>query len=352
MPKLKALFVIALLLSFTLLEAQEAYEKEFKNIIEEMVRDGNISSVSGVACQKGDCRIDGLVVVTTDAESGVHSSFSAAQFKVKNAESFIAFKNKKSALKEGEERQFGFELKDVRVDGHNLLFDDRRMAQELGEKSAVYRYLKKHLDTPTDGSYMFKARSEGGDVKMDDSGRLSIGKFELAAMTKYTIKGGFEKLASLSQENPVGMLSYIVINSIDIKIKNPKGFLRKLLYVNYKDEMHKAALKEERARINESYNLLDDRVHSENEFGEMQRVNARIKIKELALKDPAFDAIINPDRQLEKKVDAILLGESESVSIIINNPHGLSLGDFFIIFIGYAMQEEFVVKPDITITVK
>ena len=53
----KALFGITLLLSFLLLDAQEAYDKAFKHYIYEMVCEGTISSVSGAACQKGDCRI-------------------------------------------------------------------------------------------------------------------------------------------------------------------------------------------------------------------------------------------------------------------------------------------------------
>jgi hypothetical protein len=187
---------------------------------------------------------------------------------------------------------------------------------------------------------------------MHDSGKLTIGKFEFNEKIEYTIKGGVEKLESLSEENPVGMLSYIIINRIEIRLKNPKGFLRKLLYINYKQQMQTAALKEERTKINEHYFLLDDKLHSETEFGEMLRVNARIRIKELGQKDPDFNAILNPNRQFEKKADAILSGESESVSVTINNPHGLSLSDLLIIFMGYAIQDKFTVKPDITITIQ
>ncbi|MCJ7765650.1 MAG: hypothetical protein MUP09_06890, partial [Thiovulaceae bacterium] len=94
MPKLKTLFAISLLLSFTLLEAQETYDREFRHIIEEMVHEGNISSVSKIACRQGNCRIDDLVVVTTDVESGVHSSLSVAQFNIVNVENFLEFNHK------------------------------------------------------------------------------------------------------------------------------------------------------------------------------------------------------------------------------------------------------------------
>ena len=351
MRKFKAFFIIYALIAFTLLHAQEDYEKAFKHQIEEMVLEGNISSVSRVACQNGNCRIDDLVVVLTDPESGVLSSLFAAQFKVINVGNFMALENR-VPIAEGEVREFGFEIKDIQVDGHNLLFDERRMSKELGEKSTLLRYFKQHLNTPTDGSYRLMLKKQSGDIKMQDSGKLTIGKFGLTEKINYTIKGGLEKLESLSAENPVGMFSYIVINSVEIGLKNPKGFLRKLLYVNYKEQMQKAVMKEERAQINARYYLFDDKLHSETEFGEILRVNARIRIKEQGLKDPDFNLFINPNRQFEKKADAILAGESEGVSVKINNPHGLSLSDFFIIFMGYAMQEEFAVKPDITITIQ
>ncbi len=352
MRKFKAFFIIPALTAFTLLHAQEDYEIAFKHYIEEMVLDGNISSVSRVACQNGNCRIDDLVVVMTDPESGVHSSLSATQFKVINVGNFMALENRELAIAEGEVREFGFDIKDIQVDGHNLLFDEQQMRKELGEKSPLLHYFKQHLNTPTDGSYRLILKKQNGDLKMQDNGKLTIGKFRLTEKIKYTIKGGLEKLESLSVENPVGMFSYIVINSVEIGLKNPKGFLRKLLYINYKEQMQKAVMNEERAKINAHYYLLDDKLHSETDFSEMLRVNARIRIKEEGQKDPDFNLSINPNRQFEKKVDAVLSGESEGVSIKINNPHGLSLSDFFIIFMGYAMQEEFVVKPDITITIQ
>ncbi|MBU1642085.1 hypothetical protein KKE54_01880, partial [bacterium] len=131
MRKYKAFFIIHALVAFTQLHAQEDYEKAFKHYIEEMVLDGNISSVSRVACQNGNCRIDGLAVVTTDPESGVLSSLSAAQFKVINVGNFMALENRVT-IAEGEVREFGFEIKDIQVDGHNLLFDAQRMSKELG----------------------------------------------------------------------------------------------------------------------------------------------------------------------------------------------------------------------------
>lgn len=84
----------------------------------------------------------------------------------------------------------------------------------------------------------------------------------------------------------------------------------------------------------------------------MMRANTRIKIKELAKKDPAFNEMLNVNQQFEKKIDAILAGTSQSIDVKIDNPLGLSLGDFFTIFMGYAMQQKLAVKPDITISIK
>ena len=82
------------------------------------------------------------------------------------------------------------------------------------------------------------------------------------------------------------------------------------------------------------------------------RANTRTKIKELTKKDPVLNALLNVDQQLEKKVDAILLGSSKSIDIKIGNPLGLSLGDFFTLFMGYAIQQKLVVTPDIKVTIK
>ena len=343
---------MAFLISSISLNAQETYEKEFITLINEMVKDGNISSISKVECQKGDCRVDDLVVITTDAETGVLSTLSTALFEVKDVENFIEFKHRDGVLKEGEKRQFAMELSDIRIDGQNLLFDKPKMAKELGEKSELFLYFKKHLDRPSDGKYSLKVEKKSGNVNMEDSGTLTTGAFLFGAKSKYTIKGGFEKLEALSQTNPMAVLSYVVVNSIEINIDNPKGFLRNLLYINYKEEIQQAKTKEERIAINDSFYLLGDTVHTEKEFGEMMRANARIKIRELAKKDPAFNALLNADRQLEKKVDAILAGTSKSIDIKIDNPMGLSLGDFFTVFMGYAMQQKLAVKPDITVTIK
>ncbi|MEE8588314.1 MAG: hypothetical protein V3S80_03085 [Sulfurimonadaceae bacterium] len=352
MLKTKIVLLVTLLCSFTFLNAQEVYEKEFITLINEMVKDGNISSISNVGCQKGDCRVDDLVVITTDTETGVLSTLSTAVFKVKDVESFIEFKYRDGTLKEGEKRQFAIELHDIRVDGHNLLFDKPKMAQELGEKSELFLYFKKYLDRPSDGRYTLKVQKKSGNVIMEDSGILTTGEFRFGIKSRYTIKGGFEKLETLSQTNPMAVLSYVVINSIEINISNPKGFLRNLLYINYKEEIQKVKTKEERIAINNSFYLLDDTVHSQKEFGEMMRANTRIKIKELAKKDPAFNEMLNVNQQFEKKIDAILAGTSQSIDIKIDNPLGLSLGDFFTVFMGYAMQQKLAVKPDITISIK
>ena len=352
MFKRKLLLLVIPLLAFTLLNAQSSYEKEFITLVNEMVKDGNISSISKVGCQKGDCRVDDLVLITTDAETGLLSTLSTAVFKLKDVENFIEFKHRDGAMKEGEKRQFAIELGDIRLDGQNLLFDKPKMAQELGEKSELFLYFKKHLNAPTDGRYTLNVEKKSGNVIMQDSGKLTTGEFTFGVKSRYTIKGGFEKLEALSQTNPMAVLSYVVINSIEIHIDNPKGFLRNLLYINYKEEIQKVKTKEERMAINDSFYLLDDTIHSKKEFGEMMRANTRIKIKELAKKDPAFNEMLNKDQQFEKKIDAILAGTSQSIDIKIDNPLGLSVGDFFTIFMGYAMQQKLAIKPDITVTIK
>ena len=352
MFKIKLLLLLISLLSFTLLNAQSSYEKEFITLVNDMVKDGNISSISKVDCHKGDCRVDDLVLITTDAETGLLSTLSTAVFKLKDVEDFIEFKHRDGTLKDGEKRQFAIELSDIRLDGQNLLFDKPKMAQELGEKSELFLYFKKYLDAPTDGKYTLKVEKKSGNVIMHDSGKLTTGEFKFGVKSRYTIKGGFEKLEALSQTNPMAVLSYVVINSIEININNPKGFLRNLLYLNYKEEIQKAKTKEERIAINDSFYLLDDTIHSKKEFGEMMRVNARIKIKELAKKDPVFNELLNVNQQFEKKMDAILAGTSKSIDIKIDNPLGLSLGDFFTVFMGYAMQQKLLDKPDIRITIK
>lgn len=352
MFKRKILLLVMALLSCAVLNAQTSYEKEFIALVDKMVKDGNISSISKVDCHKGDCRVDDLVLITTDAETGLLSTLSTAVFVLKNVENFIEFKHRDGTMNDGEKRQFAIELGDIRLDGQNLLFDKPKMAQKLGEKSELFLYFKKYLDAPTDGKYTLKVEKKSGNVMMQDSGRLTTGEFTFGVKSRYTIKGGFEKLEALSQTNPMAVLSYVVVNSIEININNPKGFLRNLLYINYKEAIQKVKTKEERMAINDSFYLLDDTIHSKKEFGEMMRANARIKIKELAKNDPAFNALLNADRQFEKKMDAILAGTSNSIEITIDNPLALSLGDFFTVFMGYAMQQKLVAKPDIRITIK
>ena len=352
MSKTKSLLSFLLLFSVSLLQAETKYEKEFISLVNTMVKDGNISSISKVACAKGDCRIDDLVMKNIDLETGAETVSSMQVFKVKDVKNFITFKEGKGRLKEGEKRAFALELEDIKSDGHNLFFDKEKMKEELGEKSVVYNYFKKHLDAPTDGTYRLTMHKKSGDVMMQDRGDLSTGSFAFGMNNHYTIKGGFEKLDELAQTNPMGVLSYVVINSIEINIKNPKGFLRNLMYITYKSEMQKAKNDEEKRIVNETALLEGSKLHTQKEFTKNVRKNVQKQIKEMAAADPEFAKLINADKQFEKKIDAILAGTSQSIQFKVENKHGLSLGDFFTIFMGYAMQQKLAIKPDIKVVIR
>ncbi len=349
---LKFSLLLFSLLSMASLNAQEAYEKEFIHLVNEKVKDGNITAVKNVGCQKGDCRIEGLVYDNVDMETGEKNTISIATFTLKSMKDFMELKEGHGVLKEDEKRQFALELSDIKSDGHNLFFDKEKMAKELGAKSETYLYFKKYLDTPTNGQYKLSMHKKSGDVMMKDAGTLSSGSFQLGMKNSYTIKGGFEKLEELSNTNPMLTLSYIVINSIEINVNNPKGFLKNLMYITYKSEMQEATTKEERVMINEGVLLSGDKMHSKKEFSTTVRKNAQKRMQEMAAQDPEFNKLLNKNKQLEKKIDAILAGTSKSIDIKIENPLGLSLGDFATLFMGYAMQQKLVSKPDITVTIK
>jgi len=348
----KIIMSAALLFSVTLLNAQTKYEKEFITLVKTMEKDGNITSLSKVACSSGDCYINDLVIENVDEETGEKSQTSMDVFKVKDIKNYMTFKEGNGAMKEGEKRSFALELKDIKSDGHNFFFDKKEMKNELGEKSDVYRYFKKHFDASTDGAYELSMQKKNGNVLMQDKGDLSTGSFVFGMNNSYTIKGGFEKLEELSNTNPMGALSYIVINSIEIDIKNPKGFLRNLLYISYNSEMKEAGSKEEKSAVNSGVLLSGSKLYSKEAFNKSIRANAQNRIKEMAAEDPEFNKLLNVNGQLEKKVDAILAGTSQRIQIKIENRHGLSLGDFFTIFMGYAMQQKLAAKPDITVSIK
>ena len=348
----KIIVGLALTLSVSVLNAQTKYEKEFITLVKTMEKDGNITSLSKVGCTKGDCFINDLVVENMDEETGEKSLTSIDLFRVKDVKNYITFKEGNGALKEGEKRSFALELKDIKTDGHNFFFDKEEMKKELGAKSEVYRYFKKHLDASTDGSYQLSMQKKNSDVIMQDRGDLSTGSFAFGMNNRYTVKGGFEKLEEISNTNPMGALSYIVINSIEINIKNPQGFLRNLMYITYKSEMKEAATNEEKIAVNDGVLLKGTKVYSKEEFNKHVRANAQQRIKEMAAEDPEFNTLLNVNGQLEKKVDAVLAGTSKSIQIKIENKHDLSLGDFFTIFMGYAMQQKLVAKPDIKVTIQ
>ena len=347
------LFVTMLtLVSFTLLQAQSAYEKEFVSTVKGLVKDGNITSISKVYCSKGDCSIDDLVVDNVDAESGEKNRMSVSKFTVEDLDSYYHFKNKNGTLKEGEKRQFSFSLENILSNSHNLFFDKEEMAKELGEKSEMYKYFKKHLDKPTNGNYTLKMQKSKGDVIMNDNGSLSSGAFKIALNNKYTVKEGFEKLNKTMEANPMGAMAYIVINRIEFVIENPKGFLLNLMYINYKTDMLQAKNVQQKEAVNTEYFLQGNKLHKKESFVKAVRKSVKEQLHAKAKEDPTFNDWINHDKQLEKKMDAIFAGTSKGISISIENPHSLSLGDLFSIVMGYTMQQKLAAKPDLIVTIK
>jgi len=340
------------ILSFTTLSAQTKYEKAFISLVKAKQDDGNITSVSKVACSKGDCVVKDLLVDRVDEESGEKSELSFKKVLIKDIATFMEFKERDGVLKEGEKRQFSVIFDDVESDGNNIFFDKKKMAKEFGKKSAIYVYYKRYLDAPTDGKYTLVIQKKKGNVKMHDSGALSTGKFVFGVQSRYMIKGGFEKLQEMSETNPMASLSLIVIESIEINIKNPKGFLRNYLYLSYKEQMSAAKSAEEKQAINTTFYLNGTALVKQKQFSEMVRTNAKMRLSKLAKQDPMFNKILNKNGQLEKKLDAVLAGTSSSIDIKIENPMGLSLGDFFTLFMSYAMQQKLVSDPNIKVSIK
>jgi len=349
---MKLFVTILTIATLTLLQAQSAYEKEFISTVNGLVKDGNITSISKVSCSHGDCFIKDLVIDEVDEESGKKDRLSVTKFTVEEIDNYYHFKNKNGALKEGEKRQFSFDLENILSNSHNLFFDKEEMAKELGEKSESFKYFKKYLDKPTNGAYTLKMQKKKGDVIMDDSGALDSGSFKIAFHNQYTVKGGFEKLNKTIETNPMGALAYVVINKIEVVINNPKGFLRNLMYIAYKADMSEAKSTQQKKSVNEEYFLEGDKLHDKVSFVKAIRKSAKVQFKERAKQDPAFNTLINHDKQLEKKVDAILAGTSKRIAITIDNPHSLSLGDLFAVVMGYTMQQKLAVKPDLAVTIK
>ena len=349
---MKLLVVVLTLVSFTLLQAKSVYEKEFVSTVKALVKDGNITAISKVSCLKGDCFIDDLVVDSVDEESGEKNRLFVEKLTVKNVDSYYLFKNKNGTLKEGEKRQFSFSLDNILNNSHNLFFDQEKMGKEFGSKSEMFKYFKKYLDKPTNAHYTLNMQNSKGDVIMTDKGSLDGGAFKIALHNKYTIKEGFENLNKTIEANPMGAMAYVVINSIELVIDNPKGFLRNLMYITYKTDMAQALNAQQREAINAEYFLSGKTLHKRASFVKAIRKSAKDQLHIQAQKDPTFNDWINHDQQLEKKVDAILAGESTRISISIQNPHSLSLGDLFTIVMGYTMQQRLAAKPDIKVTIK
>jgi len=349
---MRLLVALVTLLSLTLLQAQSTYEKEFISTVNGLVKDGNITSISKVSCSKGDCYVNDLVIDNMDEESGEKNRLSVAKFTVKDLENYYKFKNENGALKEGEKRQFSFALENILSNEHNPFFDKEKMAKELGAKSELYKYFKKNLDRPTNAKYTLKMRKSKGDVIMHDKGSLDSGTFKFTLNNKYTVKEGLEKLNTTIENNPMGAMAYVVINKMELVIDNPKGFLRNLIYITYKTDMAEAKNAQQKVAVNEEYFLQGKKLHDKKSFVKAIRKSAKEQLQLQGKKDPTFNAWINHDQQLEKKVDAILAGESKRISISIENPHGLSIGDLFTIVMGYSMQQKLAAKPDLKVIIK
>ncbi len=347
----KITLAVTTLLVCTLLSAQEVYEKEFTALVAAKVKDGNISKVSKVSCQKGDCRLENVLLNSLDDKGESHET-SIELIKLHNVKDFIEFKDGNGTLKNGESRSFAVALTDIKTDGHNLFFDKNEVSKEFGKKSAQYKYLKAHLDTNTDGQYSLTLKKEGKDVVIKDKGALSTGEFTFAINSQYTIKEGFEKLNEVMDTNPMGAMSYIVINSINIKIDNPKGFLKNLIYISYKGEMKKAKSDMERSQINAEFTLDGAKIHSEKSFVKAMLAKNQASLTALKQQDPMFDKIVNKNGQFEKKLQAVLAGESRHIYIKIENKKGLSLGDFITLFMGYAMQQRLTMDPEVSVSIK
>lgn len=348
-----SLLMVLLLMSIsTLIQAQTPSEKEFITVVKQLVKDGNISSVSKVSCHKGDCQVKDLLLMGTDAESGVKSELSVGLFKVEKVDDFISFKQHKGEIKEGESRSFSVQAQDIKVDGENPFFNKKEMARDLGEKSELYRYFKKYLDAQTDGAYRLDIKKSHGDIKMKDQGQLHVGAFKLGIESDYSIKGGFAKIDELSQSNPMGIMAIVTVHHIKIHISNPKGFLRNITYMSYVSEMKNAKTSTEKKEINVLYYLSGATLYSKKLFVQKSREMAKQQIEAVIKKDPAFNSLLNKNGQFEKKVDAILAGSSQSIDIKIDNTKNLNIGDFFTIVMSYAMQQKLRVDHGVVITIK
>jgi len=343
---------LLLLITVVSLQAETAYEKTFLQLVDEKVKEGNISSVSKVSCAKGDCLIEYMVLLNTDAETQEKSKVEIASLKLYNVKAFLEFKQGNSDLKKGEQRHFSIALKNIREDGHNLFFNKKEMAEAFGKKSEQYRYFQKYLDTPSDADYALTLKNEGKATVIKDEGSLRTGEFSLSFKTQYTIKEGLKKLEARAQENPMGILAFIVINDIDIKIENPKGFLKNLIYINYKSDISKVKTDEAYQSVNSSYGLSGSKVYTQKELTASLLKQMHATIAETGKKDLIFDALLNKNDQLEKKLEAILKGTSSHIYIKIENPKSLSLADFFTLFMGYAMQQKLTMDPGLKVSIK
>ena len=343
---------LLLLIAVVSLQAQAAYEKEFIQLVDEKVKEGNISSISKVSCAKGDCLIKDLVLMNRDPETQEKTKLEIASLKLYNVKEFLEFKHGDIDLKKGEGHHFSIALKNIREDGHNLFFDKKEMAETFGKKSEQYRYFEKYLDTPSDADYALTLKNEGKDTVVKDEGSLHTGKFSISFKTRYTIKEGLQKLQESAEQNPMGMLAFIIINDIDIKIENPKGFLKNLIYINYKSDMSEAKGAEALQSVNSSFDLSGSKLYSQKELTASLLKQMYTSIAEISKNDLIFDALLNKDDQLQKKLKAVLKGSSQHIYIKIENPKSLSLADFFTLFMGYAMQQKLTMNPGLKVSIK
>lgn len=348
----RKIFMVLFLFSTLLVAATLHYDQEFKRIIDEMVVSGDISSIGKIECAKGDCSVSDLTTVMADEESGLFSTLSIKKFSLQNVEGFLSSKEEEHFLKEGEEQHFGIIAEDIQEDGHSLLFNEEKMQKLYTKESATYKYFKKHFDAPTNLHYSADMHKRKGNDHIQDAAAIEVGAFTFGLKGKYTILGGLEVFNSVDEENYLGVLSAIVINEIDFKIKNPKGFLRQLIYINYKEKMVDANGSASRQTINESYYLEGDQSHTQEALINALQKNLKQVMAEMDKSETPMISILNHDQQLSRKLDAILAGSSQSLQIKIENKKGRSLADMMTLYMGYSMQGKLLSDPEIKITIR
>jgi len=345
-------FIFLVMLSTLLVAATLRYDEEFKSMIKEMVASGDLSSIGTIECAKGDCSVLDVTTIMTDEKSGLFSTLSIKKFTLQNGEEFLLSKAEEHFLKEGEKQHFGIIAEDIQEDAHSLLFNEEKMQKLYTKESATYKYFKKYFDAPTNLHYSADMYKHKGNDHIQDAAALEVGAFTFGLKGKYTILGGLEIFNNVEDENYLEALSAIIINEIDFKIRNPKGFLRELIYINYKEQMMDANSSEVKEQINETYYLSGEKNYTQDALITSLQKNLKIVMQESDNKKSPLLSILNHNQQLSRKVEAILEGTSESIVIKIENKKRRSLADIMTLYMGYSMQGKLLSDPEITITIR